>query len=111
MKPEEVVDKQLEYYNGNLLDAFCSTYANEIQIIDLATGNILLSGKAELYSKYKYRFSVQKVKTKITNRIIIGNKVVDQEEVSGIKANEVVKAVAIYEVEDNLIQKVSFIFE
>ncbi len=111
MTPEEVINQQLEYYNKNLLDPFCSMYSEDIKIYDLTTGIIILSGKKELYDKYNYRFNVQKVQAKIINRIVIGNTIIDQEEVSGIKENEIVKAVAIYEVERHLIKKVNFIFE
>ncbi|MFI0430538.1 hypothetical protein [Mariniflexile sp. HMF6888] len=111
MKPEDLIDKQLEFYNKNLLDLFCNTYSDNIEIFDLKSGKVILSGKKELYEKYDFRFNVQKVQTKIINRIIIGNSVIDQEEVSGIKENEIVKAVAIYEIENDLIKTVKFIFE
>ena len=108
---EKVVDLQLEYYNKNQLDLFCSTYADDIVLTELTTGEVLVSGKEELYKKYEYRFNVQKVHANIVNRIVMDNVVIDHEEVTGIKENEVVKAVAIYEVEDQLIKKVTFVFE
>lgn len=111
MKPEELIDKQLEFYNKHLLAEFCSTYSDDIEIFDLKSGNLILSGKKELYEKYAYRFNVQKVNAKVINRIVIKNSVIDKEEVAGIKANETVKAVAIYEIENNLITRVRFLFE
>ncbi len=47
----------------------------------------------------------------LKNRIVIGNKVINKEDVTGIKPNAIVKAVAIDEVKDNLIENVWFIFE
>lgn len=111
MKPEKIVEEQLSYYNQNDLEGFCNTYADDIEIYDLSTGQVMLSGKNELREKYQYRFDVQKVKAEIVNRIVIGNKVIDHEEVYGIKENQIVKAVAIYEIKDNLISRVNFIFE
>lgn len=111
MKPEELIDKQLEFYNMNLLDPFCNTYSDDIKIFDLKSGDLILSGKKELYERYDIRFNVQKVHAKIINRIVIGNSVIDEEEVTGIKKNEIVKAVAIYEVENDLIKTVKFLFE
>ena len=46
----------------------------------------------------------------LKNRIVIGNKVINKEDVTGIKPNAIVKAVAIDEVKDNLIENVWFIF-
>lgn len=111
MKPEEIIDKQLEYYNNNLLDKFCNTYSDDIVILDLTSEKTLISGKKELYEKYDFRFNVQKVQAKILKRIVIGNSVIDHEEVTGIIENEIVKAVAIYEIENDLIKRVYFIFE
>ena len=55
MKPEVVVDQQLDYYNKNLIDPFCGTYSDDIEIFDLNSGVKLISGKKELYAKYDYR--------------------------------------------------------
>lgn len=111
MKPEEVVDRQLDYYNKNILDPFCDTYSDDIEIFNLTSGERLLSGKKELYAKYDYRFNVQKVKAKIKNRIVIGNTVIDEEEVSGIIENDIVRVVAIYQVANNLIHKVYLLYD
>ena len=111
MTPEEIVQHQLEYYNAHRLDKFCATYSDDIQMFNLSTGERMLSGQAELREKYAMRFTVQKAQATLRNRMVIANMVIDHEEISGIKENESVKAVAIYEVTDGLISKVHFIFE
>jgi len=88
-----------------------STYSPEIEIINLEDNSIMLKGHNELRKKYTERFEVCKVHADIKNRIVIGNKVIDHEYVTGLKKNEAVKAVAIYEVENDLIIRVWFLFE
>ena len=111
MKPEDVVDAQLNFYNNHDLEQFCQTYTNDIEIFDFYTGAVILSGQKALREKYKYRFEVQKVNARVTRRIVIGNKVIDHEEVTGISEDGIVRAVAIYEICNDLISKVHFIFE
>lgn len=107
----EVVDKQLEFYNGHDLEGFLSTYHDDIIIYNLDDNSIMIDGKEALRVKYKERFEVYKVHADIKNRITIGNKVIDHEHVSGLKQDEIVKAVATYEVVDSLIKRVWFIVE
>ncbi|MBN2838063.1 MAG: hypothetical protein JXM74_04845, partial [Fusobacteriaceae bacterium] len=78
---------------------------------NLLNNNIIMEGEEALRNNYKERFEVLKVNAKLKNRIVIGNKVIDEEEVRGLKVNEVVKAVAVYEIKNNLIENVWFIFE
>lgn len=47
----------------------------------------------------------------IQNRIVIGNKVIDHEYVTGLEEEKIKKAVAIYQVENSVIKRVWFVFE
>ena len=109
-KVEAVVQKQLDHYNENNLQAFASTYHEDIEIVNLEDNSIILKGKAALLEKYRERFEVQKVKAQLLNRMVVGDKVIDHEAVSGIKPDELVYAVATYKVENDLIKKVWFLF-
>ncbi len=108
---ENVIQKQLDYYNSNDLEGFVSTYHNDIEILNLEDNSVMLKGKEALMEKYRERFEVQKVQAELVNRMVLGNKVIDHERVSGIKKNEYVKAIAIYEVVDELIKRVWFMFD
>lgn len=108
---ETIVQKQLDYYNSADLENFVSTYHDAIEIFRLEDESIILSGKDALRDKYRERFEVQKVHAKLANRIVLGDKVIDHELVSGIVEGEIVKAVAIYKVEKGLIRKVWFLYE
>lgn len=107
----ELIDQQLEYYNQHDLEGFCSTYHTDVEIYNLTDNSLILKGMEALKSRYKERFQASDLHAVITNRIVIGNKVIDHEEVTGILKDQIVKAVAIYEVDGSLIKKVSFISE
>ncbi|MBN2899887.1 MAG: nuclear transport factor 2 family protein [Clostridia bacterium] len=106
-----VVQRQLDFYNANDLKGFVSTYHDDVAIYNIADNTLMLQGKDALRLKYRERFEVQKVQAELVNRMVIGNKVIDHEHVSGIVKGEISKAVAIYEVEAALIKRVWFVFE
>ncbi len=111
MNPEEIVQKQLEFYNKHDLEGFISTYYDDIEIYNLMNNSIMIKGKEQLKSSYQERFEVLNVHADIQNRIVIGNKVIDNEHVTGLEKDTIKKAVAIYETENNLIKRVWFVFE
>jgi len=108
---EKIIQKQLDYYNANDLEGFISTYHEDIEIRHFEDNTLILSGKNALEIKYRERFEVHRVHAEIVNRMIIGNKVIDYEHVSGIKKDEIVKVIAVYKVEENLIKTVWFLYE
>lgn len=110
-KAEEIVQKQLDFYNAHDLEGFISTYSDDIKIYNLIDNTIIMEGKELLKENYKERFDVLKVHAELVNRIVIGDKVIDHEHVSGLTKNDIVKAVAIYEIEDCLIKRVWFVYE
>lgn len=111
MNPEEIVQKQLDFYNDHDLEGFVSTYYGEIEIYNLMDNSIMIRGKEQLKSSYRERFEVLNVHADIQNRIVIGNKVIDHEYVRGLEKDARKKAVAIYEIENSLIKRVWFVFE
>lgn len=111
MKPEEIVQKQLDFYNNHDLESFISTYDDDIEIYDLADNSIMIKGKEKLKNNYRERFEILKVHAEIKNRIVVGNKVIDHEHVTGLEKDKVKKAVAVYEIKNNLIKRVWFVFD
>lgn len=71
----------------------------------------MIKGKEQLKSSYRERFEVLNVHADIENRIVIGNKVIDHEHVTGLEKDSIKKAVAIYEIKNVLINRVWFVFE
>jgi imidazolonepropionase-like amidohydrolase len=105
--PESIVQRQVNAYNARNIDAFMSTYADDIKIFDFS-GKMLFHGKAEMRKEYAAMFShVPDLYCHIENRIILNNKIIDKENVRF--NSKTVQAIAIYEVEDGKIKKVTFI--
>ena len=105
--PEPIVKKQLEAYNARDIDAFMDTYSESVELYDYP--NVLQRKGAEnMRQGYASFFeSTPDLHCEIKNRIVIGNKVIDEEYLTINGRN--FSAVAIYEVENGKIAKVTFI--
>lgn len=111
MTAEQIVQVQLDYYNAHDIEGFLSTYHPEIEIFNLFDGTTMIRGLVAMRERYTERFQVSKAHAELANRIVIGNKVIDHEHVTFADREGLVKAVAVYEVVDELIKKVYFIYE
>ncbi|MDQ4123894.1 MAG: amidohydrolase family protein [Acidobacteriota bacterium] len=109
--PQDIVQQQVNAYNARDLEAFVATYSPNIKLYthpDTLRG----SGHEEMRKQYGDLFKrIPKLHCEIVNRIVMGNFVIDQERVTGFPNNNVINAVAIYEVRDGLIQRVWFVPE
>ena len=104
--PEAVVNRQLDAYNARNIDQFVATYSEDIEIYK--KGQLIMKGHEQLRKNYDAMFkNTPNLHCHIENRILINNKVIDKENV--IKNERFVEAVAIYEVADGKIQKVTFV--
>ncbi len=102
-----IVDKQLEVYNARDIDGFVATYAETIETYDFPL-KLRSKGREQLRQGYKGFFeSTPDLNCTITQRIVLGNIVIDEEFLT-IRGNNV-NAVAIYEVKDGKIAKVTFV--
>ena len=61
MSPQEIVQKQLDFYNNHDLNGFISTYEENIKIYSLIDNSIILEGKEALKERYRERFEILKV--------------------------------------------------
>ena len=109
MNPVDIVQEQLEAYNARDLERFSATYSDTIRIFRMPATEPAIAGKTQLNDTYRGRFSSPNLHADIVNRIVIGNKVIDHERVVGIK-EAAIEAVAVYEVEDGLIETVWFFY-
>lgn len=105
--PETIVNKQLEAYNRRDIEEFAKTYAKDVKLYTFP--DILsINNNTELKKRYNTMFkSTPDLNAEIINRIVLGNKVIDKEKVT--INNKTFYAIAIYEVKDGLISKVTFI--
>lgn len=104
---EAIVQRNLEAYNARDIDAFMADYADTIKTY--AYPNTLRTeGKDAMRKGYTEWFNnVKDLRAFIKKRIVIGNKVIDEEQVTA--NGQIFNAVAIYEVENGKIVKVTFI--
>ena len=55
-KAEEIVQKQLEFYNANNLEGLNSLYSESIKIYNFLDNTIIMEGKEALRINYRERF-------------------------------------------------------
>ncbi|WP_299114518.1 nuclear transport factor 2 family protein [uncultured Winogradskyella sp.] len=107
VSPEAIVQKQLDAYNARDIDAFMATYSNDIKLYNFPN-ELRTEGQEAMKNSYKGFFeNTPDLNCKILKRIVTGNKVIDHELVTA--NGSTFKAVAVYEVENGLISKVTFI--
>ncbi|MDB5754359.1 MAG: steroid delta-isomerase [Massilia sp.] len=107
--PDIIVQRQLDAYNARDIDALMDIYAPDARQYE-HPGKLLASGTAEMRSRFRLRFQDPIVHARLLQRVVMGNIVIDHEEVSRTlpEGAGVVDTVAIYEVVDGRIQSGSF---
>jgi hypothetical protein len=104
---EAIVQRQLNAYNARDLDAFMNTYADEIKLYNFPN-TLIAEGKEAMRKNYEGFFkNTTNLYCEIENRIVQGNTIIDKEKVRAGTAT--LRAVAVYEVSDGKIKKVTFI--
>ncbi|NKI32699.1 nuclear transport factor 2 family protein [Croceivirga thetidis] len=107
VSPEGIVQKQLDAYNSRNINAFAATYSDDVKLYNFPN-ELISEGIDSLRESYKGFFkSTPDLNCKITKRIVTGNKVIDEEYLTMNGQN--FSAVAVYEVENGKIAKVTFI--
>jgi hypothetical protein len=103
---ESIVQKQLDAYNAKNVDVFMATYSDDVKLYNYPN-EILSEGKAQMRKDYISWFDrTPDLKATVKKRIIIGNKVIDEEQVTA--NGRIFNTVAIYEVVNGFITKVTF---
>ena len=109
MSAGDVVQRQLDAYNAQDMDAFLATYAPDCVIADL-NGAVTQNGRDEIHARYKAMFAqYPQNKARLVNRIAKGDVVIDHEDVSRGPDGPRLEAVAIYTVKNGLIARVDFV--
>jgi hypothetical protein len=104
-----VVERQLAAYNARDLARFAATYAPGVTIYRMPSLQPAIQGQEQLREVYRQRFASPTLHAEILSRIVLGNKVIDHERVTGIR-DQPLEALAIYEVSGGLITTVWFYY-
>ena len=108
MSSELPVQEQLEAYNARDLARFVACYADDVQLFSPPAAEPVMVSKAALAAHYAAkRFNLPKLHAQLVNRMVLGNKVVDHERITGVR-EEPFDAAVVYEVSGALISKVWF---
>ena len=107
--PLEVVQCQLAAYNAKDIDALLATYAIDAEQYTLH-GERLATGHAEMRPRFLTRFTEPNLHARLLSRTVMGHIVVDLELITRDfpEGLGTIEMLCMYEVNNGLIQKVSF---
>jgi hypothetical protein len=107
---EGIVQRQLDAYNARDIDGFMAMWAADAQYFE-HPAKLLASGAAEIRARHIVRFKEANLFGRLIKRMVVGNKVIDQEVVTRTFAEGTgrIDVIAIYEVKDDKIANAWFI--
>jgi hypothetical protein len=109
--PITVVKEQLEAYNKQNIEAFLNCYSEEVEVYNFPN-ELVYKGKEKMRERYTNAWKQNpKQKAEVTERICVGNTVIDKEHVTGRATGIEANVIAIYKIEDGKIKQVFFIRE
>jgi hypothetical protein len=111
MNFETVIQRQLDAYNAHDLDALMTTYADDAQQFE-HPDKLLASGAKEIRGRFAARFQEPNLHAQLVKRIVVGNVVIDHEQVTRTfpEGTGKIELAAIYEVKNGRIAKAWFVF-
>ena len=111
LSPEAVVQQQLDAYNARDLDTLLGTYAEDARQFE-HPAKLLAQGHAQMRERFSQRFQEPNLHAKLLKRTVMGNVVIDHEDITRTfpEGTGRIELIAIYEVHDGRIQTASFIF-
>ncbi|MDL2356475.1 MAG: nuclear transport factor 2 family protein [Pseudomonadota bacterium] len=106
--PELIVQRQLDAYNARDIDALLATYAPDARQFE-HPGTLVASGAAAMRARMALRFAEPNLHARLLQRVVMGNIVIDHEEVTRTFPEGAgwVDMVAIYEVVEGKIVSAS----
>lgn len=107
--PADIAQGQLEAYNKQDIGGFLSWYADEVEVYNFPN-ELVYKGKDQMRKVYTTGWARNpKQKAQVTERITLGNTVVDKEYVTGRANGVTAQVIAIYKIENDKIKQVFFV--
>ncbi len=111
MNPETIAQGQLDAYNNQDVEAFLSWYADDVEVYNFPK-ELVYKGIDKMRERYTNLFKNNPgQKAIVTERISVGNTVMDKEKVIGRASGVEVNVIAIYRIENSKIKQVYFVRE
>lgn len=105
-----LAQQQLDAYNQQNIEEFLEVYSEDVVVMHFPGDEIVCKGKDKMRERYSQLFKNNPNQhAELLSRMVKGNIVFDYEYVTGRSNGQVIKAIAIYEILDNKIQKVWFV--
>lgn len=109
MSPAEIVQRQLDTYNAQDIDGFCACFAEDVELAGF-NGPVTNVGQASLRERYSGLFThFPQNHAKVLHRAVIGNVVVDHEEITREPGQAPFYVVAIYTIAHGQIARADFV--
>lgn len=109
---EAPVQRQLDAYNARDLARFLAEYSDDVRIFRPPAAEPALVGKQAMGAFYAaHRFNLPQLHAELVNRMVLGDKVIDHERITGLPTEPTdgpMEAAAVYEVREGLIRTVWF---
>jgi GNAT superfamily N-acetyltransferase len=104
LRPEAVVQRQLDAYNAHDVDALLAVYAENARIFE-HPATLLASGATQLRERFAQRLAEPNLHAQLIQRIVMGGFVVDHERVTRTfpEGPGIIELIATYEVRDGRI--------
>ena len=108
--PEELAQNQLETFNAHDMAGFLPSFTDDVEIIDLVSGSVILRGIDAFRERYEAVFRDRPlVRADLVARMVLGRYVVDHERLTDGEEHPPEQALAIYQVEGDRISRMWFI--
>jgi len=111
LSAEAIVQRQLDAYNRRDIDAWLATYAEDAQQFE-HPATLLASGHAQIRARSEPRFAEPNLHARLIKRTVMGNIVIDHEDVTRTfpEGPGHIELICIFEVRDGWIRNASFVF-
>lgn len=109
MTPADVVQAQLDAYNGQDIEGFCACFAPDAALAEFG-GAVTHAGLGAVRERYASLFAEYPAnRARLISRKAVGDVVIDEEEIMRSPEMPSFRAIAIYTVKNGLITRVDFV--
>ncbi|WP_018996879.1 nuclear transport factor 2 family protein [Hirschia maritima] len=109
LTPEQLVGGQLDAYNAQDLDKFCGYFSDDI-LITSYLGDIVCEGMKAFRERHVGIFSdFPSNKAKLLHRIVLGDTVIDHEDVDRGNGDKSFQVGCIYTIKNGLISRIEYV--